>query len=519
MMNQELVFRTQVTEEDFSQKQHQIHGKPRDGYPEFKQRPIDLQLSADEFISQFNNSDFPVEESVTNPFEACNGFKSSLYIEKVSDVKDEKLSMGIRDGIIKKNGHRKKRCSIVPHDVINLEDPSFSLLLNDHARSTFSSGLAASSSRPGAKRNLTHGFTINSSSLADVGSTSYRQTSFFSDFHGQESEIRSTNFSTLKPRWMSRKALDLDLNLPEVDASLFSSDNSTVLNSVDHRFSLDTSLSPCSINSNSSYIFQNSSSQQIDGVTHGEKNCTEKSPAKATESGGANGSKLVIIDTDQSPSSPSLHCNEDLSSHEPAGSASKLSDGISCDAMQSGIDRGGDSHISIANELHKVSLGSSSVVEVDERVKMAAEAIVCISSSQPQVDDIDNLWADSDCSSDSYELLVLKQRESGPEDSDHHALLKPKPVEVSDSEKKVSVSPHYKLKRRTRMRDFQKDILPAMSSLLRYEICDDLSTIDNAIRSREYKEMRSKMGSNQGTRCTSTRSRRSRTNYRRKYYA
>ncbi|GAB2274135.1 hypothetical protein Dimus_008907 [Dionaea muscipula] len=515
----------QPMREDLLEKQYQIHYNSWFRCPDFKQRPLDLQLPADEFISHINDDYFHGNETRRNPFEAPYKLKTnSLIVDKVSDFKDPKFSLGIRDGTIKKSEHGKNKCRAIPHDVIDLEDPSFSLP-SKNRHSTFSSGLASSSFTPCAQRHLGHEFT-GCRYTADIGPSCFRQASISSGFCRQQTEQKpSTDFSNKKTLSLSRKAIDLDLNMPllqEVDTSPSFSDNSTVLNPVN---------GPSS---------SKSVSVQAQAVDHP-----------------VNGSKLEIIDLELPP--PSGHGPE--LKNESAGSVQVnlektadnnnnnnvvSSDDSSIRTMQSGIDCG-DSHV----EESRSPLGDGCIDEkeeeavVDEFVQAAAETILCISSSEimaAMADDDhqvqDNEENRGENSSDSYELLVLKRTESGPEDYEVSSskatvvaageLEEKKKKRGSPSSPSPSPSPSplpspspYKLKRGTRMRDFQKDILPALSSLLRHEICEDVSIMENAIRSREYKKMKSKMGNanNDGTWCTSVRSRRSRTNYRRRYYA
>ncbi|XP_057518637.1 uncharacterized protein LOC130799538 isoform X2 [Amaranthus tricolor] len=152
-------------------------------------------------------------------------------------------------------------------------------------------------------------------------------------------------------------------------------------------------------------------------------------------------------------------------------------------------------------------------------VQMATEAETCcedemsrLASEKVQNQENELLIVEEDqpqCSSDSYEAIILKTDETSPNEycSSSNALL------VDESEKKDL---KYKLKRGTRMRDFQKDILPSLSTLSRHEIREDVSIFEGIIRSREYKRIRAKMADKEGNWCTSTRNTRSRLN--RRYY-
>ncbi|KAL3497459.1 hypothetical protein ACH5RR_040191 [Cinchona calisaya] len=133
----------------------------------------------------------------------------------------------------------------------------------------------------------------------------------------------------------------------------------------------------------------------------------------------------------------------------------------------------------------------------------------------PEVDkmnDIENEKRDQpQCSLDSFESMVLKIEESNVEGS----CVSSNPVEVNDMDKKDY---GIKLRRGRRLKDFQKDILPGLSSLARHEICEDIRIMEGVIRSREYKKLQSKMSSRPNW-FSPVRSRRSRLNYiGRKYY-
>ncbi|KAL0395314.1 UNVERIFIED_CONTAM: hypothetical protein Slati_4497600 [Sesamum latifolium] len=115
-------------------------------------------------------------------------------------------------------------------------------------------------------------------------------------------------------------------------------------------------------------------------------------------------------------------------------------------------------------------------------------------------------------SSESYEAIVLNQRECSAEEY----CMSSTPFEVSSSDK----NDHgVKLRRGRRMKDFQKEILPSISSLSRQEICEDIKIMELAIRSREYKKYRSKTA-NRNDCFSSARNKRSRLSYvGRRYYS
>lgn len=116
------------------------------------------------------------------------------------------------------------------------------------------------------------------------------------------------------------------------------------------------------------------------------------------------------------------------------------------------------------------------------------------------------------CSSDTFEEMVLKQPESSIDD----CCVTSNAFEFNATEKRdYGIT----LKRGRRMKDFQRDIMPSMATLSRHEICEDIKIMETALRSREYKKLKSKMtGGNKWF--SPVRNRRSRLNYvGRKYYS
>ncbi|KAK3038457.1 hypothetical protein RJ639_029755 [Escallonia herrerae] len=159
---------------------------------------------------------------------------------------------------------------------------------------------------------------------------------------------------------------------------------------------------------------------------------------------------------------------------------------------------------------------------VDILIQKAAISLVCMSLESSNAQDcitregsneIDNKKREQpQVSSDSYESLVLNLKECTADDYcvSSHAY------EVGDlGTKECGI----KLRRGRRLKDFQKDILPSLASLSRYEICEDINIMDGVLRSREYKKLRSKMSNGENW-FTPVRNRRSRLNYvGRRYYS
>lgn len=106
---------------------------------------------------------------------------------------------------------------------------------------------------------------------------------------------------------------------------------------------------------------------------------------------------------------------------------------------------------------------------------------------------------------DSFELMVMELTESNVDENS----VTSKPYEVNDMETKDFGS---KLRRGRRMKDFQKEILPALASLSRHEIHEDINIIEGVLRSREYRKIRGKMATNGENWSPLVRSRRSRLN-------
>ncbi|XP_060207318.1 uncharacterized protein LOC132635103 [Lycium barbarum] len=90
------------------------------------------------------------------------------------------------------------------------------------------------------------------------------------------------------------------------------------------------------------------------------------------------------------------------------------------------------------------------------------------------------------CSSDTFEEMVLKQPESSIDD----CCVTSNAFEFNATERKDN---GITLKRGRRMKYFQKDIMPSLATLSRHEICEDVKIMETVLRSRESKKLRSKM--------------------------
>ncbi|GAB4834221.1 hypothetical protein Ancab_032486 [Ancistrocladus abbreviatus] len=601
----------------FWEEQHQnLHYKRWYGYHDITRRRLDLHLSADEFISNTDDR-IPEKGSIWNSFKAPTGLQSPLHVERVSDLKDVKLSLSTRENICRKSEDGKKKCWI-PLDVIDLEDPS-SCFSENNAYPVVPSSCAASCSSQGSKRNLTHGMTDS----IDFGASCARALSFGSGFNGQQCETLTTDFIERNQLSASCRAFELDLNKVQVDSSSCFSNNSVVLNSIsglsgvsqqiDLLSSVDPSLASSSSRKSSiDCIVENPIVHRQDGsvlnlsLINSADKIGESLSKEGAKCRGADGSKVELIDLEtlsglsfHAGEKPFIHRSEprnesiglqprtlaDLSCDEDQLDAAvaqvklgdaenivfsrpcqrkitaedlNLSDSCKCDnnadnqsssirTMQSGIECG-DSHLSTSDETQKASLLSQvegsplgepdqrssdstesnhqyidqkEQAEVDELVQRAAELLVCIALENPvnqqdgsmkvASEDLQMEYNEPRHSCDSYEAIVLELTECSPEEYS----VTSKAFDVSESDKRDF---SYRLKRGTRMRDFQKDILPGLSTLSRHEICEDINIMESVIRSREYRKMRSKMD-DIGAWSKTRRSRRTRTNYGRRYYA
>lgn len=110
------------------------------------------------------------------------------------------------------------------------------------------------------------------------------------------------------------------------------------------------------------------------------------------------------------------------------------------------------------------------------------------------------------CSIDSYEALCLKLEPSNVDED----CATSNAYEIKEFDEKKS---GIKLKRGRRLKDFQRDILPTLSSLTRYEILEDINLLEGVLRSREYQKYnKAKTGKGENW-FTPVKSKRSKANY------
>ncbi|PWA65850.1 hypothetical protein CTI12_AA331630 [Artemisia annua] len=110
------------------------------------------------------------------------------------------------------------------------------------------------------------------------------------------------------------------------------------------------------------------------------------------------------------------------------------------------------------------------------------------------------------CSIDSYEALCLKLEPSNVDED----CATSKAYEIKEFDEKKS---GIKLKRGRRLKDFQRDILPTLSSLTRCEILEDINLLEGVLRSREYQKYNKAKTSKGENWFTPVKSKRSKANY------
>ncbi|XP_009596830.1 uncharacterized protein [Nicotiana tomentosiformis] len=234
----------------------------------------------------------------------------------------------------------------------------------------------------------------------------------------------------------------------------------------------------------------------------------------------------IVKDTgsDRSPSSCKSSCFEDTSSGvETMQSGTQLGNSSSfhCNAFQ-------DSETLKANKSpHQEDVDSSSnsddlkgkASEVDGLIIRGAVSLVYLALECSEPSDANRMKKiegenieQPQSSLDSFEEMVLKQPESSVDDYS----VTSNAFEVNDTEGKDN---GITLKRGRRMKDFQRDIMPSLATLSRHEIFEDIKIMETALRSREYKRLRSKTTSEYKW-FNPVRNRRSRLNYvGRKHYS
>ncbi|KAF8081400.1 hypothetical protein N665_0889s0017 [Sinapis alba] len=216
---------------------------------------------------------------------------------------------------------------------------------------------------------------------------------------------------------------------------------------------------------------------------------------------------------------PTPHCSpKSQNVHEKDGTASPASD-TSCCTTENNLRSGSSPRAldpSCRTRLEFPVLPENERCneeeEVSEVVQMAAESLVHISTVSYQNQDLESkpvsrtnsLSQGQDlecCSCDSYELHTLGIRETNTEREfcvSSMAMDELNNITRDSSNKEMGL----KLRRGRRMKHFQKEILPNLTSLSRHEIREDINILEAVLRSREYKKMQGKskdvkLGANQ----------------------
>uniref|UniRef100_A0A2P2Q2U2 Uncharacterized protein n=1 Tax=Rhizophora mucronata TaxID=61149 RepID=A0A2P2Q2U2_RHIMU len=218
-----------------------------------------------------------------------------------------------------------------------------------------------------------------------------------------------------------------------------------------------------------------------------------------------------ISDTDTSSGKTAHSCiTTDVSNqHSSANIGSQVADVLSGACNQRTVDSG--------DLNNKCSDKQQKWAEADNLIQEAAESLICISlcnsacyqdfstkagSKEPKVDKQEQ----PHYSSDTFELIALQLTENNLTDDSASS----KPLEVNDAESKNF---GLKLRRGRRLKDFQREILPGLASLSVHEIQEDITIMEGALRSREYRKIRAMMGNLGENYSPLTRSKRSRHNY------
>lgn len=127
-----------------------------------------------------------------------------------------------------------------------------------------------------------------------------------------------------------------------------------------------------------------------------------------------------------------------------------------------------------AHSLISISLQQTSPCNQDSETKFGSNEIENIKENKKKPIPSSSI--------DSYESLVLKLEESSMDEDSATS----KAFEINEFDQKES---GIKLRRGRRLKDFQKDILPTLASLLKHEIWEDIKILEGVIRSREYKRL------------------------------
>ncbi|KAF3609727.1 hypothetical protein DY000_02045165 [Brassica cretica] len=184
--------------------------------------------------------------------------------------------------------------------------------------------------------------------------------------------------------------------------------------------------------------------------------------------------------------------------HEKDGTASPASD-TSCCTTEDNLRRGSSPRAldpSCRTRLEfPVLPDNEEQEELSEVIQTAAESLVHISTVSYQNQDLGSKPVSRTsslecCSCDSYELHTLGISETNTEEDLCVSSMAMDELNniTRDGNKEMGL----KLRRGRRMKHFQKEILPNLTSLSRHEIHEDINILEAVLRSREYKKMQGK---------------------------
>ncbi|KAF5772511.1 hypothetical protein HanRHA438_Chr13g0588571 [Helianthus annuus] len=125
-----------------------------------------------------------------------------------------------------------------------------------------------------------------------------------------------------------------------------------------------------------------------------------------------------------------------------------------------------------------------SLISISKQLTLTANQDSVTSDETENQDEKKKKTTTRSLSIDSYESLVLKLEESSIEEDSATS----KAYEINENELDQKDN-GIKLRRGRRLKDFQKDILPTLSSLSKHEIWEDIKLLEGVIRSREYKRL------------------------------
>ncbi|KAL0813186.1 hypothetical protein Bca101_069629 [Brassica carinata] len=182
---------------------------------------------------------------------------------------------------------------------------------------------------------------------------------------------------------------------------------------------------------------------------------------------------------------------------EKDGTASPAS-ATSCCTTEDNLRRGSSPRAldpSCRTRLEFPVLPDNEEEELSEVIQMAAESLVHISTVSYQNQDLGSKPVSRTsslecCSCDSYELHTLGISETNTEEDLCVSSMAMDELNniTRDGNKEMGL----KLRRGRRMKHFQKEILPNLTSLSRHEIHEDINILEAVLRSREYKKMQGK---------------------------